>query len=293
VFFAALVIDGALAGAVYALVGLAFVVVYKASRAINFALGEWAMFASRVAALGPHALGLPLAGALGLAGAVMVGLALAFNRVILRPLVGQPAISLLMVTIGFGAVLRGVAALAFAGVPRALPLPFAPEPLDVAGIAVATDRLAAAIVALACIAAVSWLFRRTRTGVALRALADDQQVAMTVGIDVDRHLAITWALAGLLAVVAGVLWSFIGGGGLSLVLVGLRVFPIVVIGGLDSIPGTIVGAVLVGVLESLAAGYVDPVLGAGFSSVVPYALLLAVLFVRPHGLFGRPEIQRV
>ena len=292
-FFAALVVDGALAGAVYALVGLAFVVVYKASRAINFALGEWAMFASRVAALGPHALGLPLVGALGLAGAVMVGLALAFNRVILRPLVGHGAISLLMVTIGFGAVLRGVAALAFAGVPRALPLPFAQEPIDVAGIAVATDRLVAAIVAIACIAAVSWLFHRTRTGVALRALADDQQVAMTVGIDVDRHLAITWALAGLLAVVAGVLWSFIGGGGLSLVLVGLRVFPIVVIGGLDSIPGTIVGALLVGVLESLAAGYVDPVLGAGFSTVVPYALLLAVLFVRPHGLFGRPDVQRV
>jgi branched-chain amino acid transport system permease protein len=116
---------------------------------------------------------------------------------------------------------------------------------------------------------------------------------MTVGIDVDRLLAVTWALAGLLAVVAGVLWSFIGGGGLSLVLVGLRVFPIVVIGGLDSIPGTIVGALLVGVLESLAAGYVDPVLGAGFSTVVPYALLLAVLFVRPHGLFGRRDVQRV
>ena len=292
-FFLALVVDGALAGAVYALVGLAFVVVYKASRAINFALGEWVMFASRLAAAGPHALGLPIAGALGLAGAGMVALALLFNRVILRPLVGHPAISLIMVTIGFGAVLRAAATLGFAGVPRAVPLPIPQEPIDLAGIPVAADRLVAALVAAACIAAVSWIFHRTRTGVALRALADDQQVAMTVGIDVDRHLAITWALAGLLAVVAGTLWAFIAGGGLSLVLVGLRVFPIVVIGGLDSIPGTIVGALIVGVLETLSAGYLDPLLGAGFSTVVPYAILLAVLFVRPHGLFGRADVQRV
>ena len=292
-FFAALVVDGALAGAVYALVGLAFVVVYKASRAINFALGEWVMFASRVAALGPHALGLPVAGALGLAAAAMVALAIAFNRVILRPLVGHPAISLLMVTIGFGAVLRATATLAFSGVPRAVPLPIPQEPIDLAGMPVAADRLVAALVAVACIAAVSFVFHRTRTGVALRALADDQQVAMTVGIDVDRHLAITWAMAGVLAVVAGVLWAFIAGSGLSLALVGLRVFPIVVIGGLDSIPGTIIGAMVVGVLESLAAGYLDPVLGAGFSTVSPYAILLAVLFVRPHGLFGRVDVRRV
>jgi branched-chain amino acid transport system permease protein len=222
-----------------------------------------------------------------------VALAIAFNRVILRPLVGHPAISLLMVTIGFGAVLRAVATLAFSGAPRAVPLPIPQEPIDLAGILIATDRLVAALVAAVCIAAVSYVFHRTRTGVALRALADDQQVAMTVGIDVDQHLAIAWAMAGVLSVVAGVLWAFVTGSGLSLALVGLRVFPIVVIGGLDSIPGTIVGAMVIGVLESLAAGYLDPVLGAGFSTVSPYAILLAVLFVRPHGLFGRADVRRV
>jgi branched-chain amino acid transport system permease protein len=114
-----------------------------------------------------------------------------------------------------------------------------------------------------------------------------------VGIDVHRHLAIAWGMVGVLAVIGGTLWTLVTGGGFSLVLLGLKVFPIVVIGGLDSIAGSIVGAVAIGVLESLTAGYVDPLLGAGFSSVAPYVLLLGVLFVRPQGIFGRPEARRV
>jgi branched-chain amino acid transport system permease protein len=143
------------------------------------------------------------------------------------------------------------------------------------------------------IAAVSAFFRWTRTGVALRALADDQQVALAVGIDVHRHLAIAWGLVAVLAVVGGTLWTLVTGVGFGLALLGLKVFPVVVIGGLDSLLGSIVGAVAIGVLESLTAGYVDPVLGAGFSSVAPYVLLLGVLFVRPYGLFGRPDARRV
>jgi len=167
------------------------------------------------------------------------------------------------------------------------------DPVRGAVVAIPTSRLVAFGVAIVAIAAVAAFFRWTRTGVALRALADDQEVALSVGIDVNRHLAITWGLVGLLAVLAGTLWALIAGVGFGVALLGLKVFPVVVIGGLDSIPGSIVGAVLVGVLESLTAGYVDPLVGAGFSSVAPYVLLLGVLFVRPYGILGRPDARRV
>jgi branched-chain amino acid transport system permease protein len=292
VFFVSLLVDGALAGAIYALIALAFVVVYKSSRMINFALGEWAMIGSRLVAAGFHTLGLGVVGALGVAGLGMVGLALTFSRLILRPLVGQPLISFIMVTLGLGALMRGAAALLFRGIPNAIPLPIPPAPIAVHGLLISTEKLVAASLAAGTIAVVSWFFRRTRTGVALRAIADNQQAAMAVGVDLDSHFALTWAMVGVLSVLGGTLWTFVSGGGFGMVLVGLKVFPIVIIGGLDSIAGTIVGALIVGILESLASGYLDPVVGGGFSNVASYLVLIAVLFGRPHGLFGRPDTQR-
>jgi len=292
-FFAALLVDGLLASAIYALVALAFVVVYKASGAINFALGELAMLGSRLVATGIHAMELGLAGAIGSASAGMVVVALAFNRLVLRHMVGRPLISLIMVTLGLGALIRGAAPLVFGAVPGAIPLPIPSDPLDVYGVLVPAGRLVAATIAITCITAVSAFFRFSRTGLALRAISDDQQVAMAMGIDVHGHVALTWAMVGVISVFTGALWTFTLGGGLGVVIIGLKVFPILVVGGLDSVPGIMVGAVLIGVLESLAAGYLDPLLGAGFSSIAPYLLLLAVLFVRPYGMFGRPTIERV
>ena len=292
-FFAALLVDGLLASAIYALVALAFVVVYKASGAINFALGELVMLGSRLVATGIHAMELGLAGAIGSASAGMVVVALAFNRLVLRHMVGRPLISLIMVTLGLGALIRGAAPLVFGAVPGAIPLPIPSDPLDVYGVLVPAGRLVAATIAITCITAVSAFFRFSRTGLALRAISDDQQVAMAMGIDVHGHVALTWAMVGVISVFTGALWTFTSGGGLGVVIIGLKVFPILVVGGLDSVPGIMVGAVLIGVLESLAAGYLDPLLGAGFSSIAPYLLLLAVLFVRPYGMFGRPTIERV
>ena len=292
-FFAALLVDGLLASAIYALVALAFVVVYKASGAVNFALGELAMLGSRLVATGIHAMELGLAGAIGSASAGMVVIALAFNQLVLRHMVGRPLISLIMVTLGLGALIRGAAPLVFGAVPGAIPLPIPSDPLDVHGVLVPAGRLVAAAVAITCIIAVSAFFRFSRTGLALRAISDDQQVALAMGIDVHRHVALTWAMVGVISVFTGALWTAISGGGLGVVIIGLKVFPILVVGGLDSVPGIMVGAVLIGVLESLAAGYLDPLLGAGFSSIAPYLLLLAVLFVRPHGMFGRVQIERV
>jgi branched-chain amino acid transport system permease protein len=286
-------VDGALAGALYALVALAFVVVYKASRVINFALGEWIMLAAGLVAVALHGLGANLPLALLLASAGMILFALAWNRVVLRPLVGRPLISLIMVTLGLGAMLRGAITLALGGVPRRIPLPIPTEPVAVGGLILSTEKLVAASVAVGVIAIVTWVFTVSRIGVALRAVADDQQVAMAMGIDLPRYFALTWAAVGVIAVFAGTLWTIAGVGGFGIVLVGLKVFPIVIIGGLDSIPGTLVGAVVVGVLESLAAGYLDPVVGGGFSTIAAYLVLIAMLCVRPFGLFGRADVARV
>ena len=161
------------------------------------------------------------------------------------------------------------------------------------GVRVPPDKLAAAAIALACVAVVSWFFRGSRTGLALRAIADDQQIAMAVGIDIHRHLSIAWAMMAAISVLAGTLWALVAGSGFGVVLVGLKVFPIVIVGGLDSILGTIVAALVISVLESLAAGYLDPFVGGGFSSVASYLVLIVMLFVRPYGMFGRPHIERV
>jgi branched-chain amino acid transport system permease protein len=292
-FFLALLIEGALAGALYALVALAFVIVYKASRVINFALGEWLMLAALLVATATHALGLDLAAAIIVACAGMFVFALLFNTLVLRHLVGQPVIALLMVTLGVGVFIRGVTQLTFSGVPTGIALPIAADPLIVNDLRVPTEKLVAALIAGISIALVAWFHQRSRTGVALRAMADDQQVAMAVGINVQRHLLIVWCIAGAVCVLAGTLWTFIMGGGFGLGLVGLKIFPIVIIGGLDSIPGTIIAAIFVGVLESLATGYLDPHLGGGCGLLAAYLALIAMLFVRPSGLFGRAQVQRV
>jgi branched-chain amino acid transport system permease protein len=292
-YFVFLVADGALAGSIYALVALAFVVVYKASRLINFAVGEWTMLGARTAAAASHAFGLGLGGAVAVGGASVVALALVFNRIVLRPLLQSSLLSLIMLTLGVGIFMRGAATVVFAAIPGRIPSPFPLEPLVVGGVPLSIDKLVAAAIAAACIAALSWFFHGSRTGLALRAVASDQQVALAVGIDLHRHFAITWALVGLLSVLAGTLWSFVSGGGFGIELLGFKVFPIVILGGLDSLPGTIIGAFVVGILESLVAGYIDPIVGGGFSHVASYLVLIATLFVRPWGLLGRPDVARV
>lgn len=292
-FLVPLVLDGLLTGALYAPIALSFVVVYKATRTVNFALGEWVMVGARLGAAASHVLGLALPAAVAAGAAGMVGFAQAFNRLVLRRLAGRPLIALIMVTLGLGALMRGIAPLVFAGVPADLPLPLPAEPIRFLGAFLAPGKLAAAAVALAVIAAVGWFFQRSRAGLALRAVANEPTVAAALGIPVERYVGLAWGLAGAVAAVAGVLWTAVAGGGFGVALVGLKVLPIVILGGLDSILGALVGALAIGVLESLAAGYLDPWLGGGFSNIAAYLLLLVMLWLRPHGLFGRERPERV
>jgi branched-chain amino acid transport system permease protein len=285
-YFFSIVVNGLLAGTIYALIALAFVVIYKSSRMINFAVGEWVMFGSLLVAAGMHLLTLGLGPSIALAEGGMIALAAAFGHLVLRRLVGRPLVSIIMITLGLGALMRGVAAIVFQRVPSAIPLQLPSEPLIVHGIIVALDRLIAAGVAAFCITVVSWFYQASRTGLALRAIADDPTLAMSAGIDVQWHFILTWAIAGMIAVIAGVLWTLVAGGGIS-------VFPIVIIGGLDSIPGTIIGAMIIGLLESLSSAYLDPSIGGGFGTVASCLVLIAVLFVRPQGLFGHAFAERV
>ncbi|MEZ5857266.1 MAG: branched-chain amino acid ABC transporter permease [Hyphomicrobiaceae bacterium] len=292
-FFVSLLIEGSLAGLLYALVATAFVVVYKASRVINFALGEWVMVAAILVAMGNNVLGLGLAGALAFGCIGMAVLAWVFNTIALNRLVGQPLIAVLMVTLGLGVLLRGLGQLLFSDVPRDIPLPLPTEPFVLAGLYVPGDKLAAAALAAVATALMAWFMQRSRSGVALRAIADDQKVAMALGIDVNRYVTLAWCLSGALCVMAGSLWTFIIGSGFGMGLVGLKIFPIVIIGGLDSIGGAIIAAVMIGLIESLATGYLEPILGSGCGLLAAYIALIVMLTVRPYGLFGERRVDRV
>jgi branched-chain amino acid transport system permease protein len=292
-YFLALVIDGALAGAIYALIALAFVLVYKASAVMNFALGEWVVFGAVLAGTGSHFLHLGTIGALIFAAIGMIALAAGFYRLVARRLVARPAITAIMVTLGLGMVMRGSGLLVFSGAPPLFPPSLLSEAVVIGDVAIVAGKLVAACLAGLCVALIGGFWRFSRSGIALRAIADDPQAAMASGIDVDRQLTIVWSLAGMVAVVAGVLWTWVVGGGFGVALIGLKIFPIVILGGLDSIVGTIVAAIAVGMLESLGAGYLDEFLGPGFGTIAPYFVLLAMLIVRPYGLFGQPRVERV
>ena len=189
-FFLAVLLDGVMAGAIYALIALAFVLVYKCSRMVNFAIGEWLMAGALLAGLGDAVIGLGAAGAILFAALAMAGLGLVFNILVVRHLASGPVISLIMVTLGLGTLMRGVSAFLFGRVPSGVPLPIPTEPLLLGGVPIPPEKLVAAVTATAAIALVTWLYGHTRTGLALRAIADDRQAASAAGIDVDRHFGL-------------------------------------------------------------------------------------------------------
>jgi branched-chain amino acid transport system permease protein len=292
-FFALLVSDGFMRGLMYALIALGFVLIYKATDAINFAQGEFVMFAGFIAAYAANAAGLDFWISAVLAIAGMVALGFALERVVLRPLIGRPIIAVVMATIGLAAVLRGGAVLAFGAGTRAITMPVGEAPLHFGPVMLSQIEMVGAGVSLFFLAGFTWFFLKSRMGIAMRAVADNQQVAMAMGINVQRYFALAWALAGVVSALGGIVWGAMLGVDNSLALVGLKVFPVVILGGLDSILGAVVGGLIVGTVESLAAGYLDPYVGGGTKDFTPYVLMIAVLMVRPEGIFGRRRIERV
>jgi branched-chain amino acid transport system permease protein len=292
-FFLLLVSNGILLGLMYALIALGFVLVYKATDAINFAQGEFVMIAGFAVAVAMAAYGAPwwLAAGIGLAGMIAFGFGL--ERTMLRPLIGRPVVAVIMATIGLAAMLRGLGPLMWGAETRALPLPISDEPLVVGPLLISPIQLVGAAVSLTFLAGFAWFFLKTRKGIAMRAVADDQQVAMAMGINVERYFGIAWAMAGVVSALGGIVWGNLLGVDVHLALVGLKVFPVVILGGLDSIPGAIVGGLIVGVVENVAAGYIDPLVGGGTKDFAPYVLMIVALMIRPYGIFGKQIIERI
>jgi branched-chain amino acid transport system permease protein len=292
-FTLVLITNGILIGLMYSLIALGFVLVYKATDAINFAQGEFVMLAGFIVAGMIVLAGAPFwVGAL-VCVAGMVAFGFGLERIVLRPLIGRPIIAVIMATIGLATVLRGAAPLFFGAETRALPLPISDEPWILGPISLPPGQVVGALLSLGFLAAFTWFFLKSRMGVAMRAVADNQQVAMAMGINVERYFAIAWGLAGIVSALGGLAWGALLGVDVHLALVGLKVFPVVILGGLDSILGAIVGGLIVGVVENLAAGYLDPLVGGGTKDFAPYLLMILMLMIRPYGIFGKQRIERI
>jgi branched-chain amino acid transport system permease protein len=295
-FFFEVLIGGLLSGVMYSLVALGFVLIYKASGVFNFAQGSLVFFAA-LTFVGLTEHGLSFGVALVVTLAVMVIAGLLIERLVLRPLVNQPQISLFMATIGLSFFIEGLAQLMWGASVRGLDLGIQDEPITrvsvALGINISRFDLAAAGIAAVLVAALGLFFSRTRIGRALRAVADDHQAALAVGIPLQQIWAIVWAVAGFVALVAGLLWGARNGVQFALTFVALKALPVLILGGFDSIPGAIVGGLIVGATEKLAEVYLGPYVGGGIEGWFPYVLALLFLLVRPEGLFGEKIIRRI
>ena len=292
-FFFLLVSNGLLIGLMYSLIALGFVLVYKATDAINFAQGEFVMIAGFVAAGALMVWGAPLWLAILLAIAMLVVFGFVLERVMLRKLIGRPVIAVVMATIGLASILRGLGPFTIFSGTKPLPLPIRDEPFMIGPLFIPPIQLLGAAVSLAFLAGFGWFFLKSRKGIAMRAVADNQQVAMAMGIDVERYFGVAWAMTGIVSALGGILWGNLLGVDINLALVGFKVFPVVILGGLDSIPGAIIGGLIVGVVENIAAGYIDPYVGGGTKDFAPYVLMIVALMVRPYGMFGKRIIERI
>ncbi len=292
-FFLSLLISGLVFGSIYALVALGFVLIYKATGIINFAQGEMVMFGAYICIGLATNMGLPLLVAIPLAmvGSALLGLLL--ERVIMRPMIGQEVVPIIIITIGIGFMIRAV--IMFIWGVDTLPFPqlLSEEPIMFVNVPIAPTYIWSIIVCAAILIAFSLMFKFTPTGIAMRATANDQQAAQSMGVSVKWVFAMAWAIGGVVAALGGVLLGNINGVNAYLSVIGLKVFPVVIVGGLDSIPGAILGGLIVGVAENLCGGYLDPIFGGGVKAVAPFVILLIILLVRPYGLFGSRQIERV
>jgi branched-chain amino acid transport system permease protein len=294
VFALQLIITGIAVGGVYALMALGFVLIYKASTVVNFGPGELVLFGAYVAWATTLNMRFPLYVALPLTLAIAVLLGLVIERGVLRPLIGHPIISVIMVTFGFASVIRGVLNMAWGSDTRPFPALFSSEPFHLGPVPVSPVHLWSFVTVIILLAAFSLFFKFSLTGMAMRATADNQQVAQSLGISVKWIFALSWCIAAVVSALSGIILGSVRGGvDFSLADLGLKVFPVVILGGLDSVAGAIVGGVLIGVLENLSGGYLDPILGGGVKEVAPFVALVIILMLRPYGLFGRVDIERV
>ena len=295
-FFFEVLIGGLLAGIMYSLVAIGFVLIYKASGVFNFAQGAMVFFAA-LTYVSLIERGWPFWLALATVLALMIALGFAIERVVLRPLVNQPQITLFMVTIGLAYFLEGVAQGVWGAQVHALEIGIQDKPFSMAGVSVSQFDLFASGTAALLVLVLGVFFQKTKTGRALRAVADDHQAALSVGIQLKYVWAVVWAAAGFVALVAGLLWGARTGVQFALTFTALKALPVLILGGFESILGAIVGGLLIGATEKLAEVYIGSSIGlnigTGIENWFPYMLALVFLLFRREGLFGEQRIERI
>jgi len=291
--FLQLLVSGFAVGGVYALIAMGFVLIYKATSIINFATGEFMMigafiFYTIVVSLGVS----PIPAFLGvMAAAALLGFLV--ERLILRHMLGQPTISIVMVTIGLSSILMGAAEMIWGAGFRSFPAIFPRAPIIIGDIVLRSNIFYGFILSSVAVIVFALLFKYAKVGVAMRATATDQTASFSMGINVKSIFTLSWALGAIAASLGGIIIGNIGGVHPTLGHIGLKIFPVVILGGLDSIRGAVLGGFIVGILENLAGGYLDPYFHGGVKDVAPFVVLVLILLFKPYGLFGKKEIERL
>ena len=291
--FIQVIVTGIATGGVYGLIALGFVLIFKATGILNLATGAFMTLGAYICLTVLGQFGAPfwVAFLCTLGFAVVMGIVL--ERIILRPLIGEPIISVVMVTIGLSSILQGLTHMIWSPEYKSFPEIFPPEPLDL-GFAIVPSGLLWGFV-FAAIGTIIFIliFKLTRTGVAMRATASDQQAALSMGISVRWIFALSWSYGAVAAVIGGIVIGNISGISIYLGDIGLKVLAVIILGGLDSIGGAILGGLIIGILENLFGLYLDPVFGGGVKDVAPFFILVLIIMIRPYGLFGKKIIERV
>ena len=293
-FFLQLVINGLVVGSVYALVALGFVIIFKSTSVVNFAQGEFLLLGAYIslAVVGQYHMPFWVAVIITLLFSIALGMLI--ERLILRPMIGEPVISVIMVTLGLSSVLKAVVQGIWGTDTRPFPEIFPSTPVQIGPLPVSQGYIYSVVCVALLLLLFTLFFKYSRAGIAMRATAFSQQVAQSMGISVRRMFALAWAIAAVVSAIGGILLGGVRGGvDAALAAIGLKVIPVVILGGLDSIIGAIVGGLLVGVLENLAGGYLDPIFGGGVKEVAPFVVLVLILMIKPYGLFGKVHIDRV
>lgn len=292
-FFIQMLVTGIVVGSIYGLVALGFVLIYRASDALNLANGELVLIGAYVSVTLITVYNVPLLLAILITMIINALIGLAIERVVIRPLLTAPVISVIMATLGLSSLLGGVAQVIWGPKTISFPKIFPDTPVQLGGVIITPVYLWSFIIVMGLLVLFTLFFKYSKMGIAMRAVADDQQAALSMGINVKFIYAITWAIASVVAAVGGFLLGNIGGVTPTMAMIGLTVLPVVILGGLDSVLGAIVGGFLIGILQSLAGGYLDPLVGGGLKEVVPFIIIVLILMVKPNGLFGKGGIERV
>lgn len=288
-----LIITGLVVGSIYALLALGFTLIYKATGVVNFAQGELLLIGAYICLYLTTSFKIPFIPSFVLTFVFMFFFGFLIEKVFLRKMIGEPIISIIMLTIGLSSVLKSIVQIFWGTDTRVFPQIFSTEPISIFGIKVSQVYIYSVISVIISLGIFSVFFKKSKAGVAMRAVASDQQAALSMGIEIKKVFALAWAIAAVVSAIGGVFVGNINGVNTNLAQFGLKVFPAVILGGLDSITGAIVGGLVIGVLENLVGGYIDPIIGGGAKEVFPFIFMIIVLMIKPYGLFGTVEVEKV